>query len=58
LHGGAHLGGWTAREIHQAVLTTFNISEQAYGVNQLRYDLRKLRPVHCWSVTALATLTA
>ena len=43
MHGGAHLGGWTAREIHQAVLTTFNISEQAYGLNQLRYDLRKLK---------------
>jgi hypothetical protein len=35
--------GWTAREIHQAVLTTFGLSESAYGLNQLRYDLRKLK---------------
>jgi hypothetical protein len=43
LHGSTHLGGWTAREIHQAVLTTFGLSEAAYGLNQLRYDLRKLK---------------
>ena len=43
LHGGAHVGGWTAKQIHQAVLTTFHLSEQAYGLNQLRYDLRKLK---------------
>ena len=43
LHGGPHVGGWTAKQIHQAVLTTFHLSEQAYGLNQLRYDLRKLK---------------
>ena len=43
LHGSTHVGGWTAREIHQAVLTTFELSEAAYGLNQLRYDLRKLK---------------
>jgi hypothetical protein len=43
LHGGTHVGGWTAKQIHQAVLTTFHLSEQAYGLNQLRYDLRKLK---------------
>jgi hypothetical protein len=43
LHGGTQVGGWTAREIHQAVLTTFGLSESAYGLNQLRYDLRKLK---------------
>jgi hypothetical protein len=43
LHGGSHLGGWTAKQIHQAVLTTFHLSETAYGLNQLRYDLRKLK---------------
>ena len=41
LHGGTHVGGWTAKEIHQALLTTFRLSERAYGLNQLRYDLRK-----------------
>jgi len=43
LHGGTHVGGWTANEIHAAVLTTFGLSEKRYGLNQLRYDLRKLK---------------
>jgi len=43
LHGSTKVGGWTAREIHQAVLTSFDLSDHAYGINQLRYDLRKLK---------------
>ncbi len=43
LHGGLQVGGWTARQIHRAVLTTFDLSENTYGLNQLRYDLRKLK---------------
>ncbi|HVI77706.1 MAG TPA: hypothetical protein VM715_05995 [Candidatus Acidoferrum sp.] len=43
LHGGTHVGGWTAKQIHQAVITTFDLSDKAYGLNQLRYDLRKLK---------------
>ena len=43
LHGGNTVGGWTARQIHQAVLTTFQLSASTYGLNQLRYDLRKLK---------------
>jgi hypothetical protein len=43
LHGGTHVGGWTAKQIHLAVLSTFHLSERNYGLNQLRYDLRKLR---------------
>jgi hypothetical protein len=43
LHGGPQIGGWTARQIHHAVLTTFDLAEKAYGLNQLRYDLRKLK---------------
>src|SRR6516162_6373776 len=43
LHGGTHVGGWTAKDIHQSVLTTFGLSERSYGLNQLRYDLRKLK---------------
>ena len=58
LHGGTHLGGWTAKEIHQAVLTTFGLSEKGYRLNQLRYDLRKLKGHALLSVTAPATLTA
>jgi len=43
LQGGSTVGGWTARQIHQAVLSTFQLSENSYGLNQLRYDLRKLK---------------
>jgi hypothetical protein len=43
LHGGTHVGGWTAKQIHQAVLTAFRLSDRNYGLNQLRYDLRKLK---------------
>jgi hypothetical protein len=43
LHGGSQVSGWTAQQIHQAVLTTFGIAEKAYSLNQLRYDLRKLK---------------
>ena len=43
LHGGTHVGGWTAKQIHHAVLSTFHLSEKNYGLNQLRYDLRKLK---------------
>src|SRR5271168_326750 len=43
LHGGSQVGGWTAKHIHHAVLTTFHLSDSAYRLNQLRYDLRKLK---------------
>ncbi len=43
LHGGNTVGGWTTKQIHQAVLTTFQLSAKNYGINQLRYDLRKLK---------------
>ena len=43
LHGGNTVGGWTAKQIHAALLTTFQIPATAYGLNQLRYDLRKLK---------------
>src|ERR1700757_1962847 len=43
LHASTHVGGWTAREIHEATITTFHLSADAYGLNQLRYDLRKLK---------------
>jgi hypothetical protein len=43
LHGGTHVGGWTAKQIHQAVVTTFHLSDKGYGINQLRYDLRTLK---------------
>ena len=43
LHAGTHVGGWTAKEIHEAVLTTFGLSATRYRLNQLSYDLRKLK---------------
>ena len=43
LHGSTTVGGWTAQQIHQAVLQAFRLSDQVYGLNQLRYDLRKLK---------------
>jgi hypothetical protein len=43
LHGGNAVGGWTTRQIHEAVLTSFQLSNKTYGLNQLRYDLRKLK---------------
>jgi hypothetical protein len=41
--GVTQVAGWTTREIHEAVLTTFHLSADAYGLKQLRYDLRKLK---------------
>jgi hypothetical protein len=35
--------GGLPKQIHQAVLTTFQLSPKNYGLNQLRYDLRKLK---------------
>jgi hypothetical protein len=43
LHAGNTVGGWSSKQIHQTVLTTFHLSAKAYGLNQLRYDLRKLK---------------
>jgi len=43
LHAGAAMGGWSAREIHAAVLDRFSLRESQYNLNSLRYDLRKLK---------------
>ena len=43
LHGGTTVGGWTAKQIHDALLTAFKLSAARYGLNQLRYDLRKMK---------------
>ena len=56
LHGSNTLGGWTAKQIHQAVLTTFQLSPKTYGLNQLRYDLRS-RGTACCNAMVPATLT-
>ena len=43
LHGGTQLAGWRAKQIHQALLTAYGLSDQRYNLNQLRYDLRKMK---------------
>jgi len=43
LHGGTRLAGWRSKQIHQAVLTAYHLSDKRYGLNQLRYDLRKMK---------------
>jgi hypothetical protein len=43
LHGGTRLAGWRAPQIHQAILSGSALPASRYGLNQLRYDLRKLR---------------
>ena len=43
LHGGTQLAGWRAKQIHQALLTAYHLSAQRYSLNQLRYDLRKMK---------------
>jgi hypothetical protein len=43
LHAGTVVSGWPACQIHQAILTSFDLAANRYGLNQLRYDLRKLK---------------
>jgi hypothetical protein len=43
LHGSPQLNGWRSADIHQAILTAFGLSAAAYTLNQLRYDLRKMK---------------
>jgi hypothetical protein len=43
LHGGPQLHGWRTARIHEAILSAFGLSPQAYSLTQLRYDLRKMK---------------
>jgi hypothetical protein len=43
IDAGSTINAYSARNIHQVLLERFRISEQVYGLNQLRYDLRKMR---------------
>jgi len=42
-HGGTRLAGWSATQIHQAILASFHLSANHYGLQQLRYDLGKMK---------------
>lgn len=43
LHGGPQLAGWRTSQIWQALQAAFSLSPQDYTLNQLRYDLRKMK---------------
>lgn len=43
LHGGSQLAGWRTAQLHTAVREAFGITQAAYSLTQLRYDVRKLR---------------
>jgi hypothetical protein len=43
LDGGGVIAGRRATELHHAVVTQFHLSTEQYEINQLRYDLRKLK---------------
>ena len=43
LHGGPQLAGWRTIQIWQALQSAFSLSPQDYTLNQLRYDLRKMK---------------
>ena len=43
LDAGSTIHAYRSRDIHRIILERFRISEQDYGLNQLRYDLRKMR---------------
>ena len=43
LHGGPQMAGWRTRQIWQALQAAFALSPQDYTLNQLRYDLRKMK---------------
>ena len=43
LHGGPQVAGWRTLQIWQALHSAFSLSPQDYTLNQLRYDLRKMK---------------
>lgn len=43
IDAGSSINAYSARYIHRILLERFRLSEQDYGLNQLRYDLRKMR---------------
>lgn len=43
LHSGGIMNDWTTRDVHARLLARYRIQERDYTINQLRYDLNKLR---------------
>lgn len=43
LHASVGLGGWSTRQLREEIQQRFDLSAERYGLNSLRYDLRKLK---------------
>lgn len=43
LHGSTQVAGWRSPRLLEAVLQTYSLFPKTYTLNQLRYDLRKLK---------------
>jgi len=43
LHSGSSISNWRSKELHRYLLQKFGLNPENYTLNQLRYDLRKLR---------------
>jgi hypothetical protein len=43
LHSGTQIGGWRTAQIHEAILTAFDLKANHYTLTQLRYDLRNMK---------------
>ena len=43
LHAGTQITGWRSRQMHQVVLSAFDLTTEAYTLGQLRYDLSKMK---------------
>jgi hypothetical protein len=43
LHSGSSVSEWKTKQLHAFILENYRLSEKEYTLNQLRYDLRKLR---------------
>jgi hypothetical protein len=43
LHSGSSLSEWKTKDLHQYILDHYRLEEKEYTLNQLRYDIRKLK---------------
>jgi hypothetical protein len=43
LHSGSSISEWKTKELHQYILDHYRLDEKEYTLNQLRYDIRKLK---------------
>jgi hypothetical protein len=43
MHSGSSVSTWRTRDLHQALLKTFDLRPSTYTLTQLRYDLRKMK---------------